>query len=101
MAGDDATKWDLALRAYRETAPLPEEHIPLVRALDVSGVLLGGVNWIRWLFAENRQFDNLSAVTVRLGEIAARLECLAANSGRGPALATRLNSHGKRRVKWC
>jgi Ser/Thr protein kinase RdoA (MazF antagonist) len=47
--------------------------LQLTAAFDASGVLLAGANWLTWLYLEDRQFDDATAVTQRLVEIDARL----------------------------
>ena len=74
LVGDDAEGWDAARAAYEALRPLDASQQPLIRAFDVSGVLLSGVNWLAWLYVERRAFEDAGAVTRRLAEIAARLE---------------------------
>ncbi|MEC7355891.1 MAG: hypothetical protein VYE53_12205, partial [Planctomycetota bacterium] len=46
----------------------------LARLLDLSGCLLGAVNWLRWLWLENRHFENGSRVRARLTQLLVRME---------------------------
>ncbi len=66
--------WNTALAAYEVTRPLGAKQRMLVRAFDASTVVLSGINWLTWLYVEERQFEDTAAVTRRLAEITARLE---------------------------
>jgi homoserine kinase type II len=72
LVADDDAAWQAGLRAYREVRPLSGEEEELARALDVTGTVLGVVNWLRWL-AEGRPFDDAEAVARRLGELLERM----------------------------
>ena len=45
----------------------------LVGVFDASGVLLGGLNWLRWIYEEDRQFGPLATVRTRLDYFCRRL----------------------------
>ena len=77
MAGDNQALWQCGLSAYEAVRPLSTDDAPLVRAYDESGVLLSGINWIRWAFYQNRQFDDRAGVLRRFDEITCRLANLA------------------------
>jgi len=49
----------------------------LVTAFDRSGVLLGGLQWLEWIYLEGRKFENRTSVLARVDEFLARLERLA------------------------
>ncbi len=66
--------WDTALAAYEATRPLGASQRMLVRAFDAGTLLLSGINWLTWLYLEQREFEDAAAVTRRLAEITARLE---------------------------
>ena len=38
---------------------------------------MGGLQWLAWIYVENRQFANRAAVLARLDEFLARLAALA------------------------
>lgn len=76
MAGNDSIAWQHGLDAYSRIRPLSTDELQLVNAFDVSGTLLGGINWVQWLYLEERQFDDRNAVVGRLGEIVGRLQAL-------------------------
>jgi homoserine kinase type II len=73
MVGDDPVGWKVGLEAYQRIRPLTSVEEELVAVFDRSNYLLGGLNWVRWLFVERRHFDNQSGVVERISEIAHRL----------------------------
>ncbi len=83
MAGDDPHRWRVALAAYEEIRPLSPGEISLVKAFDVSTVLISGPNWIDWICRQHRTFENRQAVLDRLDEILQRLEAVSATGLRG------------------
>ncbi len=74
LVGDDADRWQHGLDAYRRIRPLEADEIELARLLDRTGVVLGVVNWMRWLYHEGRTYDDLTAVARRLEALVARIE---------------------------
>jgi homoserine kinase type II len=68
--------WRDGLSAYSAVRPLSSAEQLAVGALDVSGTLLAGCNWIRWVFGEGRQFDDRQQVIERFRRIVARIERL-------------------------
>jgi Ser/Thr protein kinase RdoA (MazF antagonist) len=76
MAGDRIDFWEVGLAAFQGVQPLSEAERRLVRVYDKSGVLLSGINWLRWVFVEQRSFENRTTVLARFDEIAARLRHL-------------------------
>lgn len=74
LAQDDEERWSVGLAAYQEIRPLGEEELELVRCFDRSFVVLGGLNWLEWVYAERRQFADPQAVLRRIDEILVRLE---------------------------
>ncbi len=73
LARDDASRWQAALSDYARVRPLANHELRLVAAFDRANVILSGLNWIRWLYDESREFDEMSRVERRLGEFATRL----------------------------
>jgi Ser/Thr protein kinase RdoA (MazF antagonist) len=73
LVGDDATGWREGLAAYAAIRPLSDRELSAIGALDVSGNLLAGCNWIRWIYVEGRQFENRMQVLERFRRIVARL----------------------------
>jgi homoserine kinase type II len=72
LAGDDAIAWPRGLAAYSAVRQLSVEERHAVTALDISGTLLAGCNWIRWIYVEGRQFENPAQVISRFRAILAR-----------------------------
>lgn len=74
LVGNDASRWQEGLQAYRRIAPLTGEEEELAHTLDETGVVLGVANWLRWLYEEKRPFPDRSAVARRLAKLVERLE---------------------------
>ncbi len=74
LVGDDAAGWEHGLAAYRAVRPLTPEEEELARVLDRAGTLLGAANWLRWLYHEGRDFEDLAAVAGRLRALVERIE---------------------------
>lgn len=72
LAGEDERLWRLGLEAYEKVFPLSEDERRLVTVFDESGVLLSGMNWLRWIYLEQRRFDDRPAVIARLDELLVR-----------------------------
>jgi homoserine kinase type II len=81
MAIDDFDLWQAGLAAYGSISPLNDSDRLLVSIYDQSMVLLSGINWLEWIFVENRQFSDRSAVLSRFDAIAGRLLTLANRIG--------------------
>jgi len=77
LVDDDPQGWQTGLAAYSALRPLGGEELDLAGALDRSSVLMSGLEWLRWIFVEQRQFDDMAAVELRLDEILVRLRFLA------------------------
>lgn len=73
LVGDEPDAWQHGVQAYVEQNPAGSVDLDLLKAIDRANVVLGGANWIRWLFVEHRQFDDLAAVAERISDIGARL----------------------------
>lgn len=73
LAGDDPAARRCALEAYAAHRPLATSERELIDLLDQSNVVLGGLNWVKWLCLEKRQFPDWTAVAQRLEELVARL----------------------------
>ncbi len=73
LVEDDAAAWQAGLRAYESIRPLTDVQRQLVAVFDRSSVVLSGMNWLRWLYLENRRFNNLPAIAARLQTAVRRL----------------------------
>jgi Ser/Thr protein kinase RdoA (MazF antagonist) len=74
LAGDDAEAWKLGMAAYQARRPLSAGEQHLVRVLDQSTLLLSGLNWLNWVYIQQRQFDDRPKIIARLDATIARLE---------------------------
>ena len=69
----EAEHWQTGLAAYSAIRPLSEEEMRAVKALDSSGTILAGCNWLRWIYIEGRDFENRAAIVQRFCRIMARV----------------------------
>lgn len=76
MAADDAEAWRRGLEAYQSVRTLTPAELQLVTAFDRSLVLMGGLQWLEWIYLEGREFSHPSAVLARIDELLARLHVL-------------------------
>jgi homoserine kinase type II len=68
-ANDANTVWTEGLAAYQTAKPLSSQEIDSARALNISGTILAGCNWIRWIYIDGREFANQSQVIDRFRRI--------------------------------
>ncbi len=73
--------WQEGLVAYSRVRPLSAAEQVLVDAYDRSGVLLAGINWIDWIYAQGRTFEDWNNVRKRMEMILAGLEVQPATVG--------------------
>jgi homoserine kinase type II len=73
MAGDNPQAWTQGLHSYQTVRRLSDDERQLVRAFDRSTVLLAGINWIEWIYCDQRPFENLPKIARRLEHFADRL----------------------------
>lgn len=73
LVGNDPDGWQSGLEAYEKRSPLGAEQRQLPFVLDRASLLLSGINWIRWIFADGRQFP-WPRVQLRLEAILQRLQ---------------------------
>ena len=81
LVGDEPDGWRDGLSAYQTVRTLSESELQLVEAFDRSTVLLAGMNWLRWIYVEGRQFADRNKVLIRLDRILQRLGHLATSIG--------------------
>lgn len=81
LAGDDPRRWAEGLEAYQGIRPLVGDERPLVECFDRSAVLMAGLNWLQWIYADHRQFPDPTAVIQRIDEILGRLEYQSREAG--------------------
>lgn len=74
LIGRDAVAWAAGLQAYARIRPLRSEEVALIAALDETGTLLGLASWLRWLYHEDRAFEDRAAVGRRLAELVKQVQ---------------------------
>jgi len=74
LVGDDNRKWAFGLEAYRQVRSFSIEDEAMARALDASGVIVGLVNWLVWIYRDKKQFDDWSGVARRMVGLIERIE---------------------------
>jgi hypothetical protein len=77
MFHDDVVGWHVGLSAYQSVRPLSEAESLLVTAFDRTTVLMGGIQWLEWIYCQGRRFDDREAVIARLDDTTSRLVHLA------------------------
>jgi Ser/Thr protein kinase RdoA (MazF antagonist) len=73
MAGDDSSLRGAGLQAYTRIRPLSSDEESLVQVLDETGTIIALGNWLRWLYHENRQYENYALVAERLRKLVERM----------------------------
>jgi homoserine kinase type II len=73
LVGNQPAKWSLGLAAYESIRPLSPSERQLIDIFDRSTIVLSGLNWIRWIALERRQFDEPDRVLARMDEILGRM----------------------------
>jgi Ser/Thr protein kinase RdoA (MazF antagonist) len=73
LVGDDARQWALGLEAYAVVRELSAGELRLMKAFDMSTVLMAGLNWLDWIYRQRRQFADPQAVLGRVDEILCRV----------------------------
>ena len=73
LVPDEPDRWQAALDAYQQWRPLSDFELKLLAVFDDVNPTLAGLNWIRWLYIENRRFESIDVVQNRLAAIEQRL----------------------------
>lgn len=76
LAAGEPQLWQAGLAAYEAVRPLNESERKLAHSLDVASAALSGMNWLRWIFVQQRQFEDATAVLARLNSTLERLRRL-------------------------
>ena len=76
LVPDDIDRWQVALDAYSSVRPIQPAEMELIKILDPINTLLSALNWLKWIVAEKRQFENTEAVEDRLQQLNRRLSFL-------------------------
>ncbi len=77
LVGDDEEGWQTGLAAYVKVRPLSVLESQAVRAIDRSSTVLAGLNWLRWIYVDKRQFDDRGQIVERFRKILERARKLA------------------------
>jgi len=73
LVGDDAELRQCGLDAYQSVRPLSTDDRWLIEVFARSSTLLAGMNWLKWICVDGREFDDRQRVLGRIYEIIARL----------------------------
>ncbi len=73
MVGEDEQAWQVGLEAYQQQRPLSSAERLGITAFDWGNVVLSGLQWLAWLYADGRRFDDWQAVERRVRHCAERL----------------------------
>ena len=65
--GDE--QWTRGLEAYQAVRSLDQEEQELVVTLELANRAMAGMQWLRWILVEGRQFEDQQAVIRRLDEL--------------------------------
>lgn len=74
LVADDADGWRLGLEAYQRVRPTDAAFDLLLAAYDASGVLLSPLNWLSWIYEQERTFADRPGVVRRFSALVARLQ---------------------------
>ena len=74
LVGDDSETRRFALDAYSQIRPLSDADCHLVDVLDESGLVIGALNWLVWLYGERRDMGPIAPISRRLDELLMRLQ---------------------------
>ena len=80
LVEDDIEQWRFGIAAYETVRPLSADEFFLIEVFDRSAVAMSGIQWIEWIFLDNRVFADRLAVQSRLDGILRRMRCLAQTS---------------------
>jgi Ser/Thr protein kinase RdoA (MazF antagonist) len=69
LVGNNRVAWQEGLDDYATIRALTDTERMAAYALNISGTVLAGLNWIRWTFVENRQFENCAQIVERFRRI--------------------------------
>jgi homoserine kinase type II len=72
LVADDDKNWDAGIEAYSSLKPLSALEKQAAKALDRSGTILAGCNWLEWIYVDRRQFENPAQVIERFRKIVER-----------------------------
>lgn len=73
LLGGPSEKWDQAFEAYQQLRQLAPAEIQFAKDLDSCASLLSGMNWLKWILLEQREFESWENVDRRVNAIINRL----------------------------
>jgi homoserine kinase type II len=73
LVEDNPGGWQTALEAYDALRPIHDREQRLIQVLDHCNVVISGLQWLHWIFLEQRTFENWKGVHGRLTDIHRRL----------------------------
>lgn len=76
LYASDVAQWELAMAWFRRDNLSMAPQWKVAWVLDAANAVLSGLNWIDWLWLENRHFDEIVEVEKRLQALVARLDKL-------------------------
>ena len=76
LVADHVGQRSQALAAYENLRPLSVVERELFTIFDQSAIVLGGLNWLRWIFVEDRAFDDRARAEQRFAFLLHRLRYL-------------------------
>ncbi|MFM7118529.1 MAG: phosphotransferase enzyme family protein [Planctomycetota bacterium] len=65
--------WAAGIEAYEQVSPLTDDEKKILPWLHESGLVLGGLNWLQWIFVHRMQFSQPKAVLQRMREVSKQL----------------------------
>ena len=74
FVGADPAAWEVVFGAYTKVRPFTDRERVLVAVLEQAGLVNAVVAWLRWLYHDERVFENRDAVAKRLQTMVARLD---------------------------
>jgi Ser/Thr protein kinase RdoA (MazF antagonist) len=72
LVADDDKNWQIGIDAYSSVKPLSATEAQTAKALDHSGTILAGCNWLQWIYVDRRQFERPAQIIERFRRIVER-----------------------------
>jgi len=74
LVGGEDQLWSVGLEAYREVRAFSAREERLAQALDVTGTIVGLVNWLLWIYRDGMQYEDWHGVARRMAYLIRRIE---------------------------
>jgi Ser/Thr protein kinase RdoA (MazF antagonist) len=68
LVRNDQAAWQFGLSAYQDLRPLSEDECSLIEVFNETTILLTGMNWLRWIYLEERTFEQGERILARLDD---------------------------------